>query len=97
MDPINELFGRHLRRVRKLRGLTQEDLSVRTGIGRATVASIELGRQAVALHQAVGLCKVLGVKLADLLEEPAEDLEELRGVIADSDLAIVSQIRQELP
>ena len=68
-------------------------------MGRATVASIEAGRQVVALHQALSLCTVLGVELSALLAQSQragrEDLE-LEGLLEAHDLEIIRELRHGL-
>lgn len=64
-----------------------------TSMGRPTVAAIEAGKQAVALHQAVALAKALGVQLTELLEEGADQsLTDLAYVLEDDDLKAISRL-----
>jgi len=68
-------------------------------MGRATVASIEAGRQVVALHQALSLCTVLGVELSALLAQSHQaDTEELglEGLLEARDLEIIRELRHGL-
>lgn len=77
--------------------MTQGELGSLSGLGRATIASIERGRQAVAIHQAVRICRALGTHLSDLLGDAEGELQGLRNVLADHDLEIVRQLREQLP
>jgi transcriptional regulator with XRE-family HTH domain len=80
-----------------MRQMKQEQLADLTLMGRPTIASIEGGRQAVALHQALKLSEALGVGLGDLVAQAAPSaLRDLHGQLADHDLLIVQQLREEL-
>lgn len=86
-------FGQRIRQQRRAQKLSQEQLGAMTSMGRPTVAAIEAGRQAVALHQAVALAKALGVQLAELLEESADQsLTDLAYVLEDDDLKAISRL-----
>jgi len=62
-------------------------------MGRPTVAAIEAGRQAVALHQAVALANALGVQLAELLKEDVDQsLTDLAYGLEDDDLKAISRL-----
>ena len=86
VDAIYVTFSQNLRSWRQARSLSQGDLGERSGIGRATIASIEGCRQAVLLHQAVALAAALDVQLTQLLQTPLGELEELRGAVSEEDL-----------
>lgn len=77
--------------------MSQEELGELSSMSRPTIASIEGGRQAVALHQALKLSEALGVDLTELVVDttPAR-LRYLRGQLEDHDLQIVQQLREEL-
>ncbi len=57
-------FGRRVAARRASARLTQLDVAARSGMSRATIASIESGRQRVQLHQLYALAR--GLKLADI-------------------------------
>lgn len=67
-NPINFAFGRAVAKRREELGMTQTDLSARTGLSRASVASIEKGRQNVLLHHVYDLAQALRCRhVGDLL------------------------------
>jgi transcriptional regulator with XRE-family HTH domain len=79
--------------------LSQEQLAAKASMGRATVASIEAGRQVVALHQALALCSALGVDIGKLLVETRESNSQdhdLEGLLEPHDLQIIREIRDGL-
>lgn len=99
MDYIYLNFGDGVRRHRRSLRWSQEQLAEKASMGRATVASIEAGRQVVALHQALSLCTVLGVELSALLAQShqagREDLG-LEGLLEAHDLEIIRELRHGL-
>lgn len=97
MEAIYVAFSKNLRSWRQARGLSQAELSDFSGIGRATIASIEGCRQAVLLHQAVALSAALDVSLTQLIQTPLGDLEELRGQVAEEDLQKILEMTKGLP
>lgn len=49
-EPVYQQFGARIRGLRKALGWSQEELSVRVGCSRPSIANIEIGRQRVTLH-----------------------------------------------
>lgn len=62
-------LGHRLALARKQRGLTQEALAVEAGIGRSSLANIEVGRTAVAADQLWRIAIVLGISVGHLMPE----------------------------
>jgi transcriptional regulator with XRE-family HTH domain len=62
-------FGRSIRRLRKQRGLSQEDLAEASGMSRNYVSDIERGVRNPGLLALVALAKALKVSLRELVEE----------------------------
>ncbi len=56
-------LGLVLRQTRKALGITQEELSLQTGISRPTIRSIERGKETAHLGLVLQLCRDLGVSL----------------------------------
>lgn len=59
-------FAERLPTVRRVRGLTQEQVAATVGINRSAIAEIETGRRGVRLGEALDLCAALGVDLAEM-------------------------------
>lgn len=90
-------FGLAVRAQRTQRNQSQRELGDSCGLGRATIASIEAGRQAVALHQAIQISQALGCDLGHLLECSQEE-STLRELLDDpGDLEIVRQLLKTAP
>ncbi len=66
--PINVDFGRIVARRRDELGLTQSELAARSNLSRASIASIENGRQNVHLYHLYDLASALELRrVTDLL------------------------------
>lgn len=56
------LFGEAVRAERQKRGMTQEDLAVKVGLGRPSIANIELGYQRILLSDVFVFADALRVR-----------------------------------
>ena len=65
------IIGWNLRRLRVVRGLSQERLALAAGIDRAYVGRVERGSENVTLDTMEAMAGALAVPGADLLVEPA--------------------------
>lgn len=68
-DQIYKHIGCSIASVRKRCNFTQEELSDKIGISRATLANIEVGRQRICAHYLMLIAANLGVPITDLLPE----------------------------
>ena len=71
--------GARVREVRQRVGLTQVELSRRTGIQQSLIANIEAGRRRMSLAHARAIARALGVSI-DFLASTFEDSEERAAV-----------------
>ena len=79
------MIGYQLRRLRRLRGLTQEELADRANVSRDLVAKLEQGRRHTArITSLTSLARALDVELSDLVKRAAAALEAEDGDAADS-------------
>jgi transcriptional regulator with XRE-family HTH domain len=62
-------FGRSIRRLRKQRGLSQEELAEASDLSRNYISDIERGVRNPGLLALVSLAKALKVPLRELVEE----------------------------
>lgn len=60
-------FGLRLRRLRRSRELSQDELGRKVGMKRGTIAMIEGGRQSTQLHQVFQLARELDASVTELL------------------------------
>lgn len=79
MEAINKGFGRRLRELRESAGLSQSELSERSGMNVKFLGSIERERGNVTLISVEKLRQGLGVKLHELFRfDPKEPMSEER-------------------
>jgi transcriptional regulator with XRE-family HTH domain len=63
-----EVFSRNLRRARRLREMSQEDLALEAGMTRAYLSSVELGKRNISIDNLGLLADAVGVPLRDLVD-----------------------------
>jgi transcriptional regulator with XRE-family HTH domain len=63
-----KIFGKRVRKLRKARGLSQEELAEIAELHRNYIGGIERGERNVALLNILRLAQALGVSLSELLE-----------------------------
>ena len=68
---LRERFARNVRRLRRERGMTQEQLAQAADIGRPFISRIETGRFSVTLETVGALASALRASPADLIENYA--------------------------
>ena len=76
---IREVFALNLRRLRRARRLSQEELAHRAKIDRTYVSSLERSIYAAGIDVVDSLARVLGVEASDLLKRPASESKKGRG------------------
>jgi transcriptional regulator with XRE-family HTH domain len=101
---VGDTIGYQLRRLRRLRGLTQEALADRANVSRDVVAKLEQGRRRTArLSSLASLARALDVELAALVERaaPVPEIEEGDaadvGPLGDNVLAWLARDRGATP
>ena len=69
MNSTEKVISRNLKKLRKKSGMTQEELSIKSGISRSYIANIECGRRhSMSVTTLLHLSKKLNVTIYDLLE-----------------------------
>lgn len=61
-------FGKHLKKLRQERGLTQEDLEVADEISRSTISMVEIGANDITLSKIKSIADTLGVDIRELFD-----------------------------
>ena len=72
-----EQVGENLRRLRKMRGLTQEDLEAESGVAQDSISQIELGKREPHGRTLRRLAGALGVPVSALFEEAQPEVVDL--------------------
>jgi transcriptional regulator with XRE-family HTH domain len=63
-----EVFGRNLRRARRLKDVSQEELALRANLSRTYVSEVEHAKRNVSIDNMGLLADALGVPLKDLVD-----------------------------
>lgn len=63
-----EVFSRNLRRARRLREMSQEQLALEAGLTRAYLSSVELAKRNISIDNLGLLAEAVGVPLRDLVD-----------------------------
>lgn len=71
-----DAFAQVLRRLRKDKGLSQEELAHQSDLDRTYISLLERGLRQPSLSSILRLSKSLGVSSADILAEVEEKLNE---------------------
>ena len=67
ISEVSLRFGEKLRKLRKERGISQEELGGRAGLHRTYVSSVERGERNVSLETIDKLARGLGLPMGDLM------------------------------
>lgn len=69
---LQQVVGAHVRRIRRERGLSQEELAHEIGLHRTFVGAVERGERNLTLQTVERIAAGLGVAATDLLLEPRD-------------------------
>lgn len=69
---MRQLVGRNFARLRKARGLTQEEVEARSGFSQQYLSSLEQGRRNPTVITLYELAQVLEATVADLVQADEE-------------------------
>ena len=75
----NQVFAVVLKKIRKEKGLSQEELGFQTGLHRTYISQLERGLKSPSLNTLIKIAKVLDLKLSHffyLMEEETNDCSE---------------------
>ena len=70
-------FGDNLKKVRKLKKLSQEDLAEKVGVSRQSVSKWETGDAYPEMNNILELCKIFHCKINDLVNDSIIDMDSL--------------------
>ncbi len=72
----DQLFGRVLQRLRKTKGLSQEELSLRSGLDRTFISRLEGGQRQPTISTLIKLAQALNVSAASIVAEVEDLMDE---------------------
>lgn len=70
LDDIIQSVAQTVKRLRTARGLSQADLSRQSGVAKATLSQLEVGKANPTMETLFALARTLGVSLGTFLNEP---------------------------
>ena len=76
---IREILALNLRKLRRVRGISQEELAHRAKIDRTYISSLERNLYAASIDVLDRIARVLGVEASDLLKRPPTAPKKNRG------------------
>jgi transcriptional regulator with XRE-family HTH domain len=82
---INQRMGQRIATLRKLAGLSQEQLAERAGIGRGHLSRIEAGKYEVTLWIVQAIAEALGMTV-DIVDERLADLTPIKTLTSTADV-----------
>jgi transcriptional regulator with XRE-family HTH domain len=98
-DPEQRLFGRHVKRLREVRALTQEVLAERSGLSADTIRRFEHGQFSPSHRTLRKLCKGLELSVSQLFQgfeldrdDDSDETSELAALVRGRGRQTVSQI-----
>ena len=80
-----EQVGKRIQEIRKIRGMSQDDLGERLGVTRSFVSKMENGKKKISLEHVEKIAKILNVLPEDLL------VDEHKLIKNNEDLIIVRE------
>lgn len=107
MATLRKRFGKQLQHLRKMRGMTQEELAEKAGLSWSHVNAIEGGRNSPSFDSLERLGRVLGATLKDLfgfpvpkesqrMRDPLTYLYELLQGLPRNELKKISEIVEHI-
>lgn len=94
---MNELeqLGPRLRAARLERGWTLDELAHRANLSASTLSRLESGKRQASLELILPITRQLGIRIDDLLDEPARDPRVHRSAIKREGITIAPLTREE--
>lgn len=80
MEEFQKQFGLYLKKMRRMRNMSQEDLAATTGLTKQYISTVERGLSRPGIDTLYKLANGLGITVSDLFrfEYDAENLRELK-------------------
>jgi len=69
MDTVRIEFGKNIRKIRKLKGFSQEQLAYTAGIDRSYIGKVERGQVNLTIEKLYILAETLGCSPKDLVPD----------------------------
>ncbi len=77
MSLLRRVIGGVLRRIRMRQGRTLREVAKAAGVSLPYLSEVERGRKEASSEVLAAICRALGIRLSDLLEEARDDLRRV--------------------
>ncbi|MFI7577787.1 helix-turn-helix domain-containing protein [Micromonospora sp. NPDC049497] len=77
MSLLRRVIGGVLRRLRQRQGRTLREVAAAAGVSVPYLSEVERGRKEASSEVLAAICRALGIRLSDLLEEARDDLRRV--------------------
>ncbi|RGC68244.1 Transcriptional regulator ClgR [Micromonospora sp. MW-13] len=77
MSLLRRVIGGVLRRIRTRQGRTLREVAEAAGVSLPYLSEVERGRKEASSEVLAAICRALGIRLSDLLEEARDDLRQV--------------------
>ena len=67
LQDIERVVGKRIKKIRAVKGLTQDELAAQTGLNRAHLYRLESGKQSMTLRTLNLIADRLGMRVRDLI------------------------------
>ncbi|TYS91948.1 helix-turn-helix domain-containing protein [Rossellomorea aquimaris] len=67
-----EQVGRRIQEIRKIRGMSQDELGDKLGVTRSFISKLENGKKKISLEHVENIAKILHIEPTDLLVDKTE-------------------------
>ncbi|MDG4807661.1 helix-turn-helix transcriptional regulator [Micromonospora sp. WMMD1120] len=94
MSLLRRVIGGVLRRLRQSQGRTLREVAASAGVSVPYLSEVERGRKEASSEVLAAICRALGIRLSDLLEEARDDLRRVEPRIPASPRAALTRLER---
>ncbi|WP_238425693.1 helix-turn-helix domain-containing protein, partial [Micromonospora parastrephiae] len=91
MSLLRRVIGGVLRRLRQSQGRTLREVAASAGVSVPYLSEVERGRKEASSEVLAAICRALGIRLSDLLEEARDDLRRVEPRIPSAPRAALTR------
>ncbi|MEH1166728.1 helix-turn-helix transcriptional regulator [Micromonospora sp. CPCC 205539] len=92
MSLLRRVIGGVLRRQRQSQGRTLREVAESAGVSVPYLSEVERGRKEASSEVLAAICRALGIRLSDLLEEARDDLRRVEPRIPAAPRAVLTRL-----
>ncbi|MET8306307.1 helix-turn-helix domain-containing protein [Micromonospora sp. NPDC005173] len=94
MSLLRRVIGGVLRRLRQRQGRTLRQVAAAAGVSVPYLSEVERGRKEASSEVLAAICRALGIRLSDLLEEARDDLRQVEPRIPTAPRAVLTRLER---